>query len=477
MDLLLKNGTVVTPDGVVRADLGTGGERIVYLGRPEAGGNVHPRETLDCSGCLLFPGAIDAHVQLEVSFGQGELGDDFYTGSRAAACGGVTTLIDYARQQKGGGPLEALRARKEAADAKVGIDYTLHLTLVDPTPEAIAEAPRALEEGICSFKVYMAYGKQGRRTDDGAILDIMRAIAGASEPGGEGGGLLGIHAEVDEQIVRASEALLRAGKVLPRYHGEAHPPISEVAAVESVIRYARLTGCETYIKHVSTAEAARLIGEARRGGEEGGSVRIWGETCPHYLILDESRYLGEDAPLFVMSPPLRRKDNQAGLWEALASGDLQVAATDHASYSRAQKFHEVSTFEDVPPGIPGIETLLPLMYTYGVDEGRLSLSRFAQVLAEEPARIFGLYPRKGALQIGSDADIVVYDPGPEDSIDASRLATNSDFTPFEGMRVKGRVRETFCRGRLVARNGRWVGGDEWRGRFIPVRRNQGPEHT
>ena len=461
MDLLLKNGTLVTPDGIVQADLGILDGKIHFVGRPEASPLFDFRESLDCAGCLLLPGAIDAHVQLEVSFGHGELGDDFHTGSRAAACGGVTTLIDYARQRKGGSPLEALKARKDVASAKVGIDYTLHLTLVDPTPEAVAEAPRALQEGIRSFKVYMAYGKQGRRTDDGAILELMRAIAGTE-------GFLGIHAEVDEQINRASESLLRAGHTEPRYHGEAHPPISEVAAIESVIRYSRLTDCEVYIKHVSTAEAARLIGEARKDG-----VRIWGETCPHYLILDESSYFQEDAPLFIMSPPLRHKENQEGLWAALVSGDLQVAATDHGSYSRQQKLHDVKTFEDVPPGIPGIETLLPLMYTYGVDEGRLTVERMVKVLSEEPARIFGLHPRKGALQIGADADVVVYDPVPESTLAASELATNSDFTPFEGMRIKGRVRETFCRGHLVAREGRWVGEDDWRGEFIPV---QAGEH-
>ncbi len=461
MDLLLKNGTVVTPEGPVRADLGIREEAIRYIGRLNLEDSIHPRETVDCSGCLLLPGAIDAHVQLETSFGFGDLLDDFRTGSRAAACGGVTTLIDYARQRKGGSPLEALRARKEAADAKVGIDYTLHLTLVDPTPEALAEAPRALEEGIRSFKIYMAYGKAGRRTDDGAILALMRVLSGT-------GGFLAIHAEVDEHINRATEDLLRSGKTHPRYHGEAHPPISEVAAVESVLRMARETGCEIYIKHVSTAEAASLIGEARRRG-----VRVWGETCPHYLLLDEGRYSGDDAPLFMMCPPLRSKDNQEGLWAALASGDLQLAATDHASYSREQKFQRASTFEEVPPGVPGIETLLPLLYTYGVADGRLSLLRLAQVLAEEPARIFGLYPRKGVLQVGADADVVVYDPEPRDTIDASRLTTNVDFTPFDGMHVQGRVRETFCRGHRVAREGRWVGEESWRGRFIPVEQGKG----
>ena len=178
--------------------------------------------------------------------------------------------------------------------------------------------------------------------------------------------------------------------------------------------------------------------------------------------------------MFIMSPPLRHKENQEGLWAALVSGDLQVAATDHGSYSRQQKWHDVKTFEDVPPGIPGIETLFPLMYTYGVDEGMLTVERMVQVLSEEPARIFGLYPKKGALQIGADADVVVYDPAPEHTLDVSELATNSDFTPFEGMRIKGRVRETFCRGHLVAREGRWVGEDDWRGEFIPVQ--AGGEH-
>ncbi|MFQ5914707.1 MAG: dihydropyrimidinase [Nitrospinota bacterium] len=456
MDLLLKNGTVVTPQGPVPADLGVRGEVITYIGRPGLGEGIRPRKTLDCSGCLLLPGVIDAHVQLEVSFGFGDLLDDFRSGSRAAACGGVTTLIDYARQRKGGSPLEALRCRKEAADAKVGIDYTLHLTLIDPTPEALAEAPRALDEGIRSFKVYMAYGKAGRRTDDGAILALMRVLS-------EAGGLLGIHAEVDEHIIRATEDLIRSGKTHPRYHGRAHPPISEVAAVEALVRMSRESGCEIYIKHVSTAEAASLIGKAR-----GEGLAVWGETCPHYLLLDESRYAGEAAPLFIMSPPLRSEDNREALWAALAAGDLQIVATDHASYSRAQKFQSSTTFEGVPPGVPGIETLLPLGYTYGVGKRRLSLHRLAQVLAEEPARVFGLYPKKGVLQVGADADLVVYDPAPKGVIDASKLAMNVDFSPFEGMAVQGRVRETFCRGRLVARRGRWAGEEHWRGRFVPI---------
>lgn len=456
MDILLKNGAVLTPQGVVRADLGIRGEAISYIGAADA---APARETLDCSGCLLLPGVIDAHVQLEASFGAGELRDDFRSGSRAAACGGVTTLIDYARQRKEASPLEALRARKQAADAKVGIDYTLHLTLMAPTPEAVAEAPRACEEGIRSFKVYMAYGKAGRRTDDGTLLALMRVLAGR-------GALLGIHAEVDEHIHRATEDLLRSGKTRPRYHGEAHPPISEVAAVESAVRMCRETGCEIYIKHVSTAEAASLIGKARREG-----LPVWGETCPHYLVLDEGRYKGKDAPLFIMSPPLRSRDNQEGLWAALASGDLQVAATDHASYSRAQKLQNASTFEGVPPGVPGIETLLPVLYTHGVGGGRLSLLRLAQVLAEGPARVFGLHPKKGVLQIGADADVVVYDPRPRGVIDASRLAMNVDYSPFEGMPVQGRVRETFCRGRLVAREGRWAAEEGWRGEFVPVQQS------
>ena len=289
--------------------------------------------------------------------------DDFDTGTKAAACGGVTTIIDFADQPKGVDALRYLRERKAVADAKVNVDYTLHMSITDLSGDTLAEIPTIVrEEAVPSFKLYLTYRRMNRMIHDGQMFAVMNSAAPAK-------GIVGVHAESDSLVEYLTEEFVRKGQTDPRYFPQSRPDIAEAISVSAAIEVARATGCDLYIHHVSTALAIDHIARAKREG-----VRVWAETCPHYLVLTDEVYSGKERYLYVMKPPLRSEKDRERLWIAVQNGEIDTIGTDHCSYMREQKIKNAS-FDQTPPGIPGIETLLPVMYTEGVDKGRISLWR------------------------------------------------------------------------------------------------------
>lgn len=450
-DLLVKNGILVMNTGPVEADLLIRGGVIASIGKSLEGSDVR---TLDARGCLVFPGVVDPHVQFEVVHTHVSMTDDFDTGTKAAACGGVTTVIDFADQPKGADALTYLRDRKAVADAKVNVDYTLHMSITDLSGGTLNEIPAIVRgEAIPSFKLYLTYRKMNRMINDGQMFAVMREVASV-------GGIVGIHGESDSIVEYLTEELIQKGERDARYFPKSRPDIAEAISVAGAIEIARSTGCDLYVHHVSTALAIDHIARAKREG-----VRVWAETCPHYLTLTDEAYSGEDRFLYVMKPPLRSAKDRERLWVAIQRGEIDTIGTDHCSYMKAQKTRS-DRFDEVAPGVPGIETLLPLMYTEGVAKGRISLSKLSELLCSNTAKVFGLFPRKGILSIGSDGDLVCFDPNSPWTLKADLLQTNSDFSPFEGMILAGRVKKTVLRGEVIVEDGKYCGSLHG-GKFVP----------
>jgi dihydropyrimidinase len=437
-DLVVRNGLLVTNLGTLQADVFIADGVISKIGQSLSERNV---PTVDAAGCLVFPGIVDAHVQLELP----SLTDDFDTGTKAAACGGVTTIIDFADQPRGVDALRYLRERKAVADAKVNVDYSLHMSITDLSGDTLKHISTIVkEEFIPSFKLYLAYSRRQRMVNEGETFAIMREVARC-------GGIVGVHAESDALVEYLTNELIQNGQTDSRYFPESRPDVAEAISVSSTLGLARATGCDLYVHHVSTALAIDLIANAKRGG-----FRVWAETCPQYLILTDEVYSRDDGYIFVMNPPIRASKDGERLWRAVQEGEIDTVGTDHCSYLVQQKTKS-ARFDQIPPGLPGIETLLPVMYTEGVAKGKLTLSRLVEILCLNPASIFGLFPRKGNISVGSDGDLVIYNPKIEWTLRAANLHTNSDFCPYEGHQIVGKVEKTILRGEIVYAQGEFCG--------------------
>lgn len=451
-DLLIRNAIVVTADGEQPADVAIAGERIAACA-PQIAAPAHT--TIDAAGCYLFPGFIDPHVHISLPIGNDLVSsDDFASGAIAAACGGVTCIIDFTVQARGVPLAQAVEERRAQADGKVAIDYGLHLTVMDAEESTLADLRRLAAAGYPSAKVYMTYPALMVRDD--AFLRILGAA-------GQSGALTLVHAENHDIIGFRTAALLAAGQTAPRYHAESRPPWVEGEATGRAIALARAAGAPLYVVHVSCADALAPIVLARRAG-----LPVYGETCPHYLLLSDDEYnrQGFGGAKYVMTPPLRPAANQQPLWDALASADLDVVATDHCPwYFDTQKIQGLERFDRIPGGVAGVETRAALLFSAGVASGRLSPSRFADVMSSAPARLFGLYPRKGAIAVGSDADLVIFDPRQSGVIRHDELHQRVDYSIFEGWPVAGRPIMTISRGQIVARAGRFTGRSD-HGRFV-----------
>jgi dihydropyrimidinase len=447
MDLVIRKGTLVTPDVVLQADLGIDGERIVAIGRDLSG-----RDEIDASGKLVLPGVIDAHTHMAAENYGVASSDDFLSGTRAAACGGVTTIIDFTVGRPETSIPEEIKARKQEAKPSV-IDYALHAEVIGWRPGQEKELEDAREAGVRSFKFYMAYGSLGQRADTGVLYHTFRKIK-------ELNGVAMVHAEDDPIVESLIARLTPAQRASMPAYPETRPPICEAAAIEQACYLAGVTGARLHVVHISSAAGLEVLRKARSRG-----VLVSAETCPQYLLLTEDVYEGTEGPRFSVMPPLRTKADQEGLWSALRDGTLDLVATDHCPFTREQKTWKGS-FLDLPYGLPGVETLLPLLYSEGVGKGRIPLTALPRLLCEGPARTNGLYPRKGTLSIGSDADIVIFDPEEEWTIHAENLHMATDFSPYEGMMLKGAVETTISRGEVVYADGFFQGEENW-GRFIP----------
>lgn len=455
---IIRGGTLVFEDGILKADLIIEGEQLTGItARAEIRSDDR---VIEAGGLLVLPGIVDAHTHIQLDTGIYKTADNWEIGTKAAAAGGVTTVIDFATQFPGQSVDEALEIRFHEAAPAI-IDYALHCMITDlPHGQEEAMLSRLVERGVPSFKVYTTY-RPNYYMDDATLLRLMRATARV-------GGLVMVHAENDSIVSDATERLVVEGKTGWQYHGQGRPVIAEHEAANRTIYLATQTGAPLYIVHCTSGDTVQAVKRARDA-----AYPIYCETCPQYLLLDESVYQGEHPEHYILQPPLRAKLEHSRLWPELRQhlGAIAVISTDSCDYTLAQKT-EYREFTRTPGGLPGIETLLPLVYTYGVcdQERDFTLSTLVSKLCGMPARIFGLYPRKGALRVGSDADIVLYDPEPDSSIRAADLHYLAGYNPYEGMFVKGRVVMTLSRGDVVFHYGQDDPFDHatpGRGEFVP----------
>jgi len=436
-ELRIVGGTVVTPRGTRITDVVVRDGRIVRVGKVRAVG-----EAVSARGLLVLPGVVDAHVHLDLPVAGTRSADDFASGTRAAAAGGVTTVVDFTL----GSPEVSLPdqiERRLAQTKEAAVDFALRAEMVGWTPDRVGELGGAAELGVRSFKFFLAYARSGRRTPLGVLRAAMCAIRDL-------GGVAMIHAEAEE-LVNPD------GGPFPA----ARPAIAEEVAIAETGILARETGCRTYIAHISSAQGLAALRAARRGG-----APIMGETCSQYLVLTETAYARPDRHQFSVTPPLRSRTDQESLWEALRRRELHAVGTDHCPFTRAQKDAARDDPARLPSGLPGVETLLPLLHSEGVARGRITLRDLAWYLGEGPARAFGLWPRKGALRAGADADLVLLDPAARWTIYAKDLHMATDFSPYEGMTLTGCVVGVLSRREWLFRDGEIV-ARPGRGMFIP----------
>lgn len=447
LDLAIVGATVVTPARVGPADVGVAAGKIASIAPPGALGPA--RRTIDARAMLLIPGAVDPHTHLDAEMFSAHTIDDFESGTAAAAAGGVTTIVDYAFQANGGSLADAIEKWSAKARAHAIIDYGFHVAILDPTPETIAEIPRVVERGVTSFKIFMMQGFEAR------ARDFVRAFKVA----GESGALLAIHAEDEHLIGFCTERLLAAGKRDVTHFAASRPPLSEAAAVRRALAMTELSAAPAYFVHLSSRDA---VDEVRRARARGRAVLA--ETRPIYLYLTEERFLEPNGAKYVGYPPLRSAEHRDALWAALADGTVDVVATDHCSWSLERKL-SADRFTRMPPGMSNLETLVPMLYSEGVAKGRISVSRWIDLTATNPAKIFGMYPRKGAIVEGADADLVVFDPASKVVVNSREMHSRADYDPFEGFEVTGWPKMTISRGVPIVTE-RKVEAPTGRGEFV-----------
>jgi dihydropyrimidinase len=458
LSLLIKGGTVVFGGVRRQADVLVQGDKIAKV---EPGIRADVSRVIHVEGKYVLPGAIDVHTHMQLPVSGTVSADDFFTGTRAAAFGGVTTILDFATQSKGESLMETAAKRRSEAENKVCIDYSLHLGVTDLTDEIMTEIPVMIDRGYPSFKLFMAYPDLA--VDDGELYDALKTVS-------EAGGLVGVHAENMHLIRHFVRTLLLEGKTAPMYHEVSRPALVEAEAVSRAIMIAAETNSNLYFFHLSTARGLAEIREARQKG-----FPVYAETCPQYLLLTRDQYREPDfrAARYVMSPPLRGEEDQRALWSGLADGSLQVVGSDHCPFRTDQKKLGQESFDRIPNGGPGVETLLPLLLSEGVGKGRLTMECLVEILSTEPARLFGLYPRKGAIMAGADADLVIIDPDKEVALSAETLHTNIDYTLYEGFVLKGYPVMTISKGKVICSDGQFHGAPG-AGKFVP--RQKIPQH-
>ena len=449
---------IITHGLIITAAREFAGDIRIESGRIAAIGSIHPGpgdRVIDASGLLVVPGGVDVHTHLEAPVGGTYSSDDFASGTKAAAFGGTTCIVDFATQARGEKLLTVLDAWRLKAEKSV-LDYGLHMIVTDIVGDSLSALDDLVSEGVTSFKLFMAY-PGSLMVDDGTMFRVMKKA-------GRLGALVCVHAEnggLIEQLVRES---LAAGETSPKYHARTRPAAAEGEATNRAVTLASAAGVPVYIVHVTCRESLAAIGRAREAGQ-----RVYGETCPQYLLLDAAdleRPAFEGAK-YVLTPPLRGEADREALWGALGGGVLQVVSTDHCPFMfRGQKDAGRQDFTKIPNGGPGIENRMELLFHYGVNRERITAQQWVDLCAASPAKFFGLYPAKGEIAPGSDADIVLWDPEARGVIRASEHHMNVDYSLYEGYEVKGRPRTVIAGGDVVVEEGRWTGGAH-RGRYVP----------
>ncbi|MED3725230.1 dihydropyrimidinase [Priestia filamentosa] len=445
MKKIIKNGCIVTASDTFEGDICIEGERIVGIGN---GFDEDHAEMIDAKGLYIFPGGIDPHTHLEMPFGGTVSKDDFETGTIAAAFGGTTTVIDFCLTKKGEPLQKAINEWHDKSSGKAFIDYGFHLMIGEINSAVLNELPSVIsEEGISSFKVFMAY-KNVFQADDATLFQTLKEAEKL-------GALVMVHAENGDVIEYLTEKALKEGKTDPIYHALTRPPELEGEATGRAAVLTEMANSQLYVVHVTCQEAVTKIAEARRRG-----VDIWGETCPQYLVLDQS-YLEKEnfeGAKYVWSPPLREKKNLDYLWKALQNGELQTIGSDQCSFDfKGQKDLGLGNFTKIPNGGPIIEDRFSILYSEGVAKGRISLGQFVDLVSTRSAKLFGLYPKKGSIVVGGDADLVLFDPKIKRTISSSTHHMNVDYNPFEGMEVTGEPVSVLSKGEFVIRDKKLVG--------------------
>jgi len=449
---LIRNGTIVNAHQSQKADVLIDGEKITEIGSFQV--EVADR-IIDATGMFVMPGGIDAHTHLDMPFGGTLSSDDFETGTRAAAIGGTTTIVDFAIQSKGAKMRDALDTWWKKAENRACIDYGLHMIMTDLGEAGLEDMDSLVGEGVASFKLFMAYPGV-LMVDDGTIFKAMAQTA-------KNGALICMHAENGSVIDVMVQRALAEGKTAPIYHALTRPAIAEAEAVHRAIALAEMAGAPVYIVHLSSEDALNQVREARDRG-----LPAFAETCPQYLLLSIEKLALPDfeGAKYVFTPPLREKHNLPKLWDGLKHDHLQVVSTDHCPFCFAdQKILGKDSFAKIPNGGPGIENRLQLMYHHGVNHNQLSINRFVEIVSTTPARIFGMYPKKGVIAAGSDADIVIWDPEAEYLISSKTHHMRVDYSMFEGFKVKGNARTVLSRGEVIVDGGSFL-GKAGRGQYL-----------
>ena len=447
MSVLIKNGRIITAVDDYMGDVFIENETVTHIGKSL---DMEADEILDASGKYLFPGGLDPHTHLDMPFGGTVSADDFETGTRAAAHGGTTTLIDFAIQPKGRSTLEALDTWHAKAEGKTAIDYGFHMIITDLEDDRVHEMKMLADEGVTSYKLFMAYPGV-LYVDDGTIYRAMRKA-------GENGTVVCMHAEngivIDEIVKRA----LAEGKTDPKYHALTRPTRMEAEGVHRAISIAEVAHVPVYIVHLSSSDALEQVMLARNRG-----VHAFAETCPQYLFLDHSYYEqdGFEGAKYVMTPALREKWNQDELWKGLRFGDLQSISTDHCPFCfKDQKTLGIDDFSKIPNGGPGVENRMSLVFNGGVNSGRISLNKFVELTSTAAAKTFGLFPKKGTIAVSSDADIVIFDPNRKETISVDNSCTHHmrvDYNAYEGFEVTGFTETVLSRGKIIIKDCEYMG--------------------
>lgn len=446
--ILLQGGTLVSSRSMKKADILISGEKIVAVGRRLSA----DADVIDVSGRLLFPGFIDAHTHFDLEVSDTVTADNFESGSRAAIAGGVTTVVDFATQNKGETLTDALNNWHVKAFANASCDYAFHMAISDWREDVKDELPAMFEQGVTSFKVYMIY--DAMELSDREIYEIMIELK-------QYGGIVGCHCENSALVAKLREQAVSRGDTAPAFHPLTRPDYVEAEAVRRFLTIAQAADAPVIVVHLSTREGCEEVIRARRRG-----VKVYAETCPQYLLLDDSVYRRpfDESAKYICSPPLRKRADQDALWHALRRGELSTISTDHCSFTVEQKRAGQDSFTMIPNGMPGVETRAILMYTYGVRKHRISPMQMCAYLSENPAKLYGMYPNKGALKVGSDADIAVLDPKASGTITAAASHSACGYNPYEGVRTQGRIERVFLRGQEVFADGKIL--IEHTGRYV-----------
>jgi dihydropyrimidinase len=447
---LIKGGTIVLGQTVSQQDLLIQGEQIAALG--DLSGHKADIE-LDAEGLLVLPGAVDTHVHFNDYFMNTVSVHDYYTGTLAAAYGGVTSIIDFSNQIPGESLSSTLKNKKEEAEGNALVDWGMHPVITQPTPETLEEIPLLIKEGAPTIKCYMTYRQEGLMVEETDLKRILECLR-------KSGGMLMVHAEDNDTIEESVPRMIESGLTKPIYHAQSRPPEAENKAISGCIQLARETGARLFIVHMATDEGVELVGAARAEG-----LDVIAETCTHYLIFTDKMLERDDGIKWICSPPLRSQSIQDKLWTGLRDGRISMVTSDDAAYSWEAKLYGAERFDECPNGIPGIETRLVLLYSEGVAKGRLTLPRLVELVSTSPACLFGLSPQKGTLYPGSDADIVLFDPSAKWTMSQKTHHMATDWTAYEDIEVTGKIVKVFSRGELIIDGDRCL-ARKGRGRYL-----------